>query len=125
MMPSLVSKNMAGLTSGDISGFSDSVLNVNLAGQAMLEGRNLSFDFLMVNAAGINSILIEEVSPLPAADLHLAGFSSATVNIMVNTVLTGGVEGMSTLSYYGNKLTIGVFIEDDGSSVRRSGDSRP
>ncbi len=124
-MPTLTSINLAGLTSGTISGFNDSVLDVHLAGIAVLEAQNLEYDFLMADVAGVSNLLMEDVRPLPAANVNVAGVSSATVNMMDNAVLTGRVEGISTLSYYGSNVTIDVFIEDDFSSVRRLGDSRP
>jgi len=124
-MPTLTSIDLAGLTSGTISGFNDSVLDVRLAGIAVLEAQNLSYDFLMADVAGVSHLLMEDVRPLPAANLNVAGVSSATVNMMDNAVLTGRVEGISTLSYYGSNVTIDVFIEDEFSSVSRLGDSRP
>ena len=124
-MPTLTSINLAGLTSGTISGFNDSVLDVRLAGIAVLEAQNLRYDFLMADVAGVSHLSMEDVRPLPAANLNVAGVSSATVNMMDNAVLTGRVEGISTLSYYGSNVTIDVLIEDDFSSVRRLGDARP
>ncbi len=124
-MPTLTSINLAGLTSGTISGFNDSVLDVHLAGIAVLEAQNLRYDFLMADVAGVSHLSMDDVRPLPAANLNVAGVSSATVNMMDHAVLTGRVEGISTLSYYGSNVTIDVFIEDEFSSVRRLGDSRP
>ena len=91
----------------------------------MLEAQNLGYDFLMADVAGVSHLLMEDVRLLPAANLNVAGVSSATVNMMDNAVLTGRVEGISTLSYYGSNVIIDVFIEDEFSSVRRLGDSRP
>ncbi len=125
VMPTLASISLAGATFGTISDFNDSVLDVHLAGVAVLEAQNLRYDFLMADVAGVSHLLMEDVRPLPAANLNVAGVSSATVNMMDNAVLTGRVEGISTLSYYGSNVTIDVFIEDDFSSVRRLGDSRP
>ena len=124
-MPTLASISLSGATFGTISDFNDSVLNVHLAGVAVLEAQNLRYDFLMADVAGVSILIMKDVSPLPAANLNVAGVSSATVNMMDNAVLTGRVEGIATLSYYGSNLTIDVFIEDKFSSVRRLGDSRP
>ncbi len=124
-MPTLTSINLAGLTSGTISGFNDSVLDVHLAGIAVLEAQNLRYDFLTADVAGVSNLLMKDVRPLPAANLNVAGVSSATVNMMDHAVLTGRVAGISTLSYYGSNVIIDVFIEDEFSSVRRLGDSRP
>ncbi len=125
VMPTLASINLLGLTSGTISDFSGSVLNVHLAGVASLKGQNLSFDFLMADVAGVSHLAMKDVRPLPAANLNVTGVSSATVNMMDNAVLTGTVAGISTLGYYGSNVIIDVFIEDEFSSVTRLGDSRP
>ncbi len=125
VMPTLASISLAGATFGTISDFNDSVLDVHLAGVAVLEAQNLRYDFLMADVAGVSNLLMEDVRPLPVANLNVAGVSSATVNMMDNAVLMGRVEGISTLSYYGSNVTIDVFIEDEFSSVRRLGDSRP
>ncbi len=124
-MPSLASISLAGATVGMISDFSGSVLEVQLTGVAWLDGLNVIYDLLMANVGGVSALMMEDVSPIPAADINVSGISSATVNMMDNGVLTGRVEGISTLSYYGSNVTIDVFVEDDFSSVRRLGDSRP
>ena len=124
-MPTLTSISLAGATFGTISDFNDSVLDVQLAGVTVLEAQNLRYDFLMADVAGVSILIMKDVRPLPAADLNVAGVSSATVNMMDDAVLTGRIEGISTLSYFGSNVTIDVFIEDEFSSVRRAGDSRP
>ncbi len=125
VMPTLESINLAGLTSGSISDFSGAVLDVRLAGIAVLEAQNLRYDFLMADVTGVSHLSMEDVRPLPAANLNVAGVSSATVNMMDNAVLTGTVAGISSLSYYGSNVIIDVFIEDEFSSVGRLGPSRP
>ncbi len=124
-MPSLASISLAGATVGMISDFSGSVLDVQLTGVSRLDGLNVIYDLLMANVGGVSVLMMEDVSPIPAADINVSGISSTTVNMMDNGVLTGRVEGISTLSYYGRNVTIDVFVEDDFSSVRRLGDSRP
>jgi len=124
-MPSLASISLAGATVGIISDFSGSVLDVQLKGVATLDGLDVIYDLLMANVRGVSVLMMKDVSPLPAADVNVSGVSSATLNMMDNAVLTGRVEGISTLAYYGSNVTIDVFIEDDFSSIRRLGDSRP
>ncbi len=124
-MPSLASITLAGATVGMISDFSGSVLEVQLTGVATLDGLNVIYDLLMANVGGVSVLMMKDASPITAADINVSGVSSATVNMMDNGVLTGRVEGISTLAYYGSNVTIDVFREDDFSSVRRLGDSRP
>ena len=123
-MPTLASINLAGVASGTITDFSGSVLEVRLAGVATLEGQNLSYDLLMANVDAVSVLLMENVSPLPAADVNLSSVSSATVNMMDNGVLTGTAIETSSLSYYGSNISLMVDT-DLTSSVTRLGDSRP
>ncbi len=123
-MPSLASISLAGATVGMISDFSGSVLEIQLTGVATLDGLNVIYDLLMANVAATSALLMEDVSPLPAADVIVSGVSSATVNMMDNGVLTGTATNVSTLGYYGSNLSINVTT-DLSSSVTRLGDSRP
>jgi len=124
VMPTLASINLAGVASVTITGFSGSVLEVRLAGVATLEGQNLSYDLLMANVDAVSVLLMEDVSPLPAADVNLSSVSSATVNMMDNGVLTGTAIETSSLSYYGSNISL-MIDTDLTSSVTRLGDSRP
>ena len=124
VMPTLESMSLDGATVATISEFSGSVLEVQLAGVATLEGQNLNYDLLMANIDAASVLLMEDVSPLPAADVNLSDASSATVNMMDNAVLTGTATGASSLGYYGSNVTVSV-VTDLTSSVTRLGDSRP
>ncbi len=124
VMPTLESMSLDGATVATISDFSGSVLEVQLAGVATLEGQNLSYDLLMANVDAVSVLLMEDVSPLPAADVNVTATSSATVNMMDNGVLTGTAKSASSLSYYGSNISLMVDT-DLTSSVTRVGDSRP
>ena len=123
-MPALASINLADATSSLISGFSGSTLEVQLSGAAMLEGLTVSYDLLMANLDTTSVLLMENVSPLPAVDVNLAGDSSAILNLMDNAVLTGTATGTSSLGYYGSSVSVLVF-NDSSSSVTRLGPSQP
>ncbi len=124
VMPALASINLAGVATATIFDFNGSVLDVQLAGVATLEGQNLFYDLLMANVDAVSVLLIEDVSPLPAADVNVTATSSATVNMMDNGVLTGTAKSASSLSYYGSNISLMVDT-DLTSSVTRLGDSRP
>ncbi len=124
VMPTLESISLAGASVVTISDFNDSVLDVQLAGAATLEGLNVSYDLLMATADAVSVLLMEDVSPLPAADINVSAVSSATVNMMDNGVLTGSATAVSSISYYGSNVSISVAT-DLTSSVTRLGDSRP
>ncbi len=124
VMPTLASISLEGVALGTISDFSGSVLEVWLAGVATLEGQNVSFDLLMANVDAVSVLLMEDVSPLPAADVNVSAVSSATVNMMDNGVLTGTAIATSSISYYGSNVSISVAT-DLTSSVTRLGLSRP
>ena len=123
VMPTLESISLAGATVATISDFNGSVLDVQLAGVATLEGQNLSYDLLMANVDAVSVLLMEDVSPLAAADVNVTATSSATVNMMDNGVLTGTAKSASSLSYYGSNVSLMVDT-DLTSSVTRLGDSR-
>ncbi len=76
VMPTLESISLAGVSVATISDFSGSVLDVQLAGTATLEGQNVSYDLLMANADAVSVLLMEDVSPLPAADINVSAVSS-------------------------------------------------
>ncbi len=123
VMPTLESISLAGATVTTISDFSGSFLEVQLAGVATLEGQNVSYDLLMANVDAVSVLLMEDVSPLPAADVNVSAVSSATVNMMDGAVLTGSAIATSSISYYGSDVSITVAT-DLSSSVTRLGDSR-
>ena len=124
VMPMLESVILAGATVATISDFSGSVLDVQLAGVATLEGQNVSYDLLMANVDAVSVLLMEDVSPLPAADVNLSAVSSATVNMMDNGVLAGTAITTSSLSYYGSNVSV-IVTADLTSTVNRLGPSRP
>jgi len=124
VMPTLESISLAGVTVATISEFSGSSLEVQLAGVATLEGQNVSYDLLMANVDAVSVLLMEDVSPLPAADVNVSAVSSATVNMMDSAVLTGSAIATSSLSYYGSDVSI-IVATDLTSSVTRLGPSRP
>ena len=97
---------------------------MQIAGVATLEGQNVSYDLLMANVDGVSVLLMEDVSPLPAADVNVSAVSSATVNMLDSAVLTGSAIATSSISYYGSDVSITVAT-DQTSSVTRLGPSRP
>ncbi len=124
VMPTLGSISLTCPAVATISGFNGSFLEVQLAGVATLEGQNVSYDLLMANVDAESVLLMEDISPLPAADVNVSGVSSATVNMMDNGVLTGTATGVSSLSYYGTNVTV-IVAKDLNSRVNRLGSSRP
>ncbi len=67
---------------------------------------------------------MEDVSPLPAADVNLPDLSSATLNSMDNPVLKGTATAVSSIGYYGCDVTVSVST-DFSSTVTRLGPSQP
>lgn len=67
---------------------------------------------------------MEDVSPLPAANVNLSDLSSATLNLMDNGVLTETATAVSSIGYYGSDVTVSV-ITDFSSAVTRLGPSQP
>ena len=123
-LPSLTWVSLAGATNATASGFDDATLAVELAGASSLEATNVQYDFVMVLGAGATRLLMEDVSPLPAAHAVLSGASTATFNLMDGANLTGSLTAASILSYYGSNVVVQVNT-DLTSTVERLGDSRP
>ncbi len=67
---------------------------------------------------------MEDVSPLPAADVILPDLGSATLNSMDNAVLKGAATAVSSIGYYGSDVTVSVTT-DFSSTVTRLGPSQP
>ncbi len=124
VMPALESISLTDESVGTVSDFSGSVLDVELAGVATLEGLNLSYDLLLADVVAVSALLMEDVSPLPAADVNVSAVSSATVNLMDNAVLTGTATAASTIGYFGSNVSV-LVVNDLSSSVTRLGPSRP
>lgn len=123
VMPTLENVRLDGATVATVSDFSGSTLEVQLAGVATLEVQNVSYDLLMATVDAVSALFMEDVSPLPAADVNVSAVSSATVNLMDSAVLTGTATASSAISYYGSDISISVAT-DSTSSVTRLGDSR-
>jgi hypothetical protein len=67
---------------------------------------------------------MEDISPLPAADVNLSDLSSATLNLMDNAVLTETATTVSSIGYYGSYVAVSV-ITNFSSTVTRVGPSQP
>ncbi len=67
---------------------------------------------------------MEDVSPLPAADVNFSDLSSANLKLMDNAFLTGTTTAVSFIGYYGSDVTVSV-ITDLYSTVTRLGPSQP
>ncbi len=67
---------------------------------------------------------MEDVSPLPAADVNLSDLGSATLKLMEDTVFTGTATAVSFIGYYGSDFTVSV-ITDFSSTVTWLGPSQP
>lgn len=122
-LPSLTRITLAGATNAMFSGFAESSLEVELFGASILEGLNVHYDFLSVEAVGASLLLMEDVDALPAVHAELSAASLATFNLMDGATLTGELTAASVLSYYGS----GVAIQVDtslASTVQRLGPSR-
>lgn len=124
VMPALSRIQMGGATDVMFSGFSGSALEVEMVGAAFLEGLNVAYDFVTINAAGASALLMEEVQAMPAVHAVLTGSTTATINLMDNANLTGSLTAASSVLYYGSDVFDGVDT-DLNSSVQRLGDTRP
>ncbi len=72
----------------------------------------------------LSVLLLEDLSPSPAAKVNLSDLSSATLNLMDNAFLTEMATAESSIGYYGSDATVSV-ITDFSSIVTRLGPSQP
>ena len=123
-LPSLIWLSLTGAANATASGFNDATLELELSGASRLEMTDAQYNFVMVLSSGAATLVLEDVSPLPAAHAVLSGASTATLNLMDGANLTGSLAGTSVLSYYGTNVVVQVTT-DFTSTVERVGDSRP
>ena len=122
VMPALNRVSFAGATTGFFSGFEGSRLEIDLSGACFLEGLNVDYDFVDIQAIGASQVLMQDITAVPAAHAELVGASSATISMMDNGTLTGSLLGASALFYFGNQISAQVST-DISSTVTRLGNS--
>lgn len=105
-----------------ISGFSESSLEISLNGSTRLQGTNSSFELISVILDGSSQLLLDNVAPLPAADVVLLGSSRATVNMIAGGTLTGMGSGNSELSYFGSNISL-EYDTTNAATLTRLGDT--
>lgn len=121
MMPDIQRIELTGSVHGTLAGFSGNTLDVLLSGSALLEGVNLSYDYLTVDGNGSAEFDMSDVAALPGGDIRLIGSGSVTLNLMDFATVTGALSGNASLFYYGSNINLQVTTSNDATITRLGG----
>ena len=111
-LPILEAIELNGSAFVDMAGFDQSFLQIVQSGSSHIEGGNCRFDFVDAALAGSSHLSLRDIAPLPAANVTSAGFTQATLNLMMGGTLTGSASGSSNISYYGSSVGQQVSTRD-------------
>lgn len=122
-LPDISRVEISGSADGLIAGFDGNMLEIDVSGNAVLEGFNLQYNYVWFANSGSATIDLSGVSAIPGADVQLEGSSKTTVNLMDFANVTGQMSGSSTLYYYGSDINMQVATYNT-ASITRLGSSR-
>ncbi|MCP5090335.1 MAG: hypothetical protein GY949_05370, partial [Gammaproteobacteria bacterium] len=102
---------------------------VNVGGVSSLRGEGLRIGDLTASVSGVSLLDFGGIRPIGNANIDVSGVSQATLNMEVESTLTGSVRtgqgtGASALFYYGTNVTADVTT-DSLSRVMRLGGTKP
>ena len=89
----------------DMAGFTQSYIQFAQTGSSHIEAANCQFDLISATLDGSSHLSLQHISPLPAANVDLAGSSQVILSMMNGGTLTGSAIGSSHVGYYGNNIT--------------------
>ncbi len=118
VMPDINRIDLTGSVNGTVAGFSGNTLDILLSGSAVLEGINLSYNYVTVNGNGSAQFDMSDVAALPAADIQLVGSGSVTLNLTDFATVTGALSGDASLFYYGSNVNLQVTLSNTASITR-------
>ena len=120
-MPDVSRLEISGSASGFVAGFSGNTLEVDISGNAVLDGSNLQFDYLWIRNDGSATVNFSDVAAITGADVQLGGSSISTINLMDFATVTGQMSGSSTLQYFGSNVNLQVAAHQSSRIVRLGG----
>ena len=88
----------------DMAGFTQSYIQIAQSGSSHIEAANCQFDLISATLDGSSHLSLKHISPLPAANVDLAGSSQVILSMMIGGTLTGSAIGSSHVGYYGNNV---------------------
>jgi hypothetical protein len=122
-LPILSRIDLDGVVKVALNGFNQAQLTVDVAGTSELRGDSLTINDLTASVSGTSQLDFGEIAPLSTATISVEGVSRATLNMNLNSSLTGSVSGVSKLFYYGTNVDVDVET-DLTSSLTRLGDTQ-
>ena len=123
-LPVLNNIDLDGVVKATLSGFNQTQLAVDVGNVSQLRGDSLMISDLTASVSGVSELDFGDISPLETASISVSGVSKATLNMNINSSLTGSVSDVSQLFYYGTNVAVSVET-DIISSFIRLGDTRP
>ncbi len=114
-LPTLSTIELNGSAFVDMAGFSQSFLQIVQSGSSHIEGANSQFDFVSATLSGSSHLSLQDIAPLPAANVETSGSTQATLNLMTAGTLTGSASGSSNISYYGHSVSQQVSTRDSAT----------
>ncbi len=111
-LPTLETIEVNGSAFVDMAGFDQSFLQIVQSGSSHIAGANSRFDFVDAALAGSSHRSLQDIAPVPAANVTSTGSTQATLNLMAGGTLTGSASGSSNISYYGSNVSQQVSTRD-------------
>lgn len=122
-MPVLESMQLSGVTNVKLEAFDQAQMALVLSGITNVEGASMRIGSLQATAEGVSHIDFGAVSPLASSEVNLSGVSQLTLNMDQGASITGSIDGLSQLLYYGSDVAIGIASGPAGPVIRL-GDTR-
>jgi hypothetical protein len=122
-MPLLESMQLSGVTNVKLEAFDQAQMILVLSGITNVEGASMRIGSLQATAEGVSHIDFGAVSPLASSEVNLSGISQLTLNMDQGASITGSIDGLSQLLYYGSDVAIEIASGPAGPVIR-IGDTR-
>ena len=123
-MPRLNTFEIIGASNSTLSGFDENELDVEIIGTAHVLGQSMQINDLSVRFVGTGDVNFGNIDPLQTAHVDLDGVIQTTLNMDVESTITGRMIGLAMLRYWGTNVdlqvtTIGL------AEIERLGDTKP
>jgi hypothetical protein len=108
-MPRLDSFEIEGTANSTLSGFELGDLDIDIIGTGRILGRSMSVRHLDVRIIGTGGIDFGDIDPLQSVNVEFDGVIESTLNMDVESTLTGILLGLAKLSYWGTDVNLRVL----------------
>ena len=123
-LPALDSIDLDGVINMTLQGFNQSRLSANVQGVSRLFSDSIMIGELTAGVTGVSQLDFGSVRPFGTVDIDVSGVSTATLNMDIDSSLSGSVTGVSSLNYYGTNVAVNVTVGPE-ASLNKLGETRP